>query len=323
MEDRRHLISVIVPVYNVKPYLPKCLASICNQTYTNLEIIVVDDGSTDGSGAVCDEWALKDKRVKVLHFQNCGVSFARNRGIDVANGAYLGFIDSDDWIEPDMYERLYKVLVENDVDMALCSCWFERDGDMRPFRNSGVVHVWSGKDNVAALLNRKYMNFAWDKLYKKSLFDGLRFPEGRGFEDMALMYRLYALARKTAQLEVPLYHYVWRKGSLSHPKSEVYVSYQAFLAMIERSRFLCEYDVGLYRQSINKTVRSGIRLIDRVIDEEEKSADSAKYLKFAVAELPAVCNRHTRPDLWIKCWLAIKCFSVYVALRKCFNNKSE
>lgn len=119
------LISIIVPVYNVKDYVEKCLDSICGQTYKNLEIVVVDDGSTDGSGEICDTYAQKDPRVKVIHRENRGVSAVRNEGLDIALGEYIGFVDGDDWIDSDMYEFLYELLIVNEADISVCSHYIE------------------------------------------------------------------------------------------------------------------------------------------------------------------------------------------------------
>ena len=120
------LISIIVPVYNVKDYVEKCLDSICGQSYTNLEIVVVDDGSTDGSGELCDAYALKDQRVKVIHRDNRGVSTVRNEGLDIAQGEYIGFVDGDDWVDGDMYEFLYELLIVNEADISVCSHYIEK-----------------------------------------------------------------------------------------------------------------------------------------------------------------------------------------------------
>ena len=122
------LISIIVPVYNVKDYVEKCLDSICGQTYKNLEIVVVDDGSTDGSGEICDTYAQKDPRVKVIHRENRGVSAVRNEGLDIALGEYIGFVDGDDWIDSDMYEFLYELLIVNEADISVCSHYIEKPG---------------------------------------------------------------------------------------------------------------------------------------------------------------------------------------------------
>ena len=119
--EQDYLISIIIPVYNVEKYLRKCLDSIINQTYKKLEIILIDDGSTDNSGKICEEYAKKDDRIIVIHKENAGVSSARNRGIELANGKYIGFIDSDDWIEENMYETLYQNLLQFDVDISMCN----------------------------------------------------------------------------------------------------------------------------------------------------------------------------------------------------------
>ena len=120
-------ISVIVPVYKVEPYLKQCVDSIINQTYKNLEIILVDDGSTDNCGKICDEYASKDNRIKVLHIENGGPAVARNAGLDIATGKYIGYVDSDDYIEPDMYETLYNAMIKTNAGLVVCN-WYRQDG---------------------------------------------------------------------------------------------------------------------------------------------------------------------------------------------------
>lgn len=119
------LISIIVPVYNVEKYLNKCIDSIINQTYKNIEIILVDDGSTDNSGKICDEYLLRDSRIKVIHKNNGGLSSARNEGINISSGEYIGFVDSDDWVEPNMYEEMYKKILYSNADIVDCGYWKE------------------------------------------------------------------------------------------------------------------------------------------------------------------------------------------------------
>ena len=162
------LISIIVPVYNVKNYLEKCLQSICGQTYKNLEIILIDDGSSDGSGELCDLFAQRDGRIKVIHQTNAGQSAARNRGLAVAQGELLGFVDSDDWIEPDMYEFLYHLLKENGADISICSHYIETAVKTRVKHSSGQFSSFSREEAIRTLVeDKRIRNYMWDKLYKR------------------------------------------------------------------------------------------------------------------------------------------------------------
>lgn len=213
------LISVIVPVYKVKPYLSQCIDSILRQTYLNLEIILVDDGSPDDCGIICDRYAIKDKRIKVFHKQNGGLSDARNYGIALSTGDYLGFVDSDDWIEPDMFEVLVNAVEENEADLAICSCFCE-------YSERTVVKTFIDKkflnicDLVKALLLGDINNGVWNKLYRKSCFFNLMFPKGHVYEDVATTHKLFLQAETGVTLSKPLYHYrMNRIGSITQVRS--------------------------------------------------------------------------------------------------------
>ena len=210
-------ISVIVPVYNVEPYLRKCLDSIINQTYRNLQIILVDDGSPDNCGAICDEYAAKDSRIEVIHQGNGGVSAARNAGLRLAVGDYIGWVDSDDWIEPDMYEYLLENALKYGADIAVCSrleCFKER----KRFKGWHQIVLLDMEQALERLLQSDEMNnLLWDKLWRKDLFSGVVFPEGRTFEDIAVMHILFAKAQKVVCLPEAKYNYrQWLGGIVSN-----------------------------------------------------------------------------------------------------------
>lgn len=212
-------ISVIVPVYKVEPYLHKCLNSIVKQTYRNLEIILVDDGSPDKCGEICDIYAARDKRIKVIHKANGGVSSARNMGLTAVTGEWIGWVDSDDWIEPDMFEYLLQNALSYEADIAVCSRYEQ-------YRNHQIFRGWEREevlDTVQAvellLKNDIMQNYLCDKLWRRSLFNGVAFPEGRTFEDIAVMHRLFAQAYRTVCLPRAMYHYYQRPGSIVDDKS--------------------------------------------------------------------------------------------------------
>lgn len=213
MED---LISVIVPVYNVEKYLKRCVDSILNQTYKNLEIILVDDGSPDRCGKICDEYAVKDNRVKVIHKENGGLSDARNTGIDVAKGKYISFIDSDDYVENEYVELLYTALINDRTDMAI--------GSHKVIYEEGAVLEKATKEKSVLqpeeVLNRiLYDNgidlSAWAKLYKSQLFADIRFPKDRLFEDAATTYKLVDKSKNISIISKSTYNYVIRKNSIT------------------------------------------------------------------------------------------------------------
>ncbi len=206
------MISVIVPVYNVELYLRKCIDSILAQTYRDLEILVVDDGSTDGSGAICDEYAGKDDRIKVFHTENRGLSAARNLGLDNTTGDWIGFIDSDDWIEPDMYEVLLRKAEETRADIIECGCY--ADYTTTSYGHLAIQKTVSGIDAVEALIRGEIRTQVWNKIWRSNLFSEIRFPEGHSFEDVATTYKLVRNATVTGAAENS-YHWKQRKSSIS------------------------------------------------------------------------------------------------------------
>lgn len=212
--EQTPLISIIIPVYNTEQYLGKCLDSVIFQTYKNLQIILVDDGSTDNSPSICDDYAKADSRITVMHQKNAGVSAARNTGLAAVKGEWIGWVDSDDWIEPEMFARMIEAGLVHNTDIVIC-------GRIEEYRNSAVSRGWnkedilSREDAVRALLeNDRIQNYLWDKLWKKDLFDGMIFPEGRTYEDIALMGRLFEKSDTVLCIPDAYYHYNQRQGSI-------------------------------------------------------------------------------------------------------------
>jgi glycosyltransferase involved in cell wall biosynthesis len=203
-------ISVIIPAYNVLPYIRKSLDSVVNQTYKNLEIILIDDGSTDGTGAICDEYAQKDSRITVIHQQNAGLSAARNVGIERSEGEWIAFLDSDDWVEPQMYEILLKVAQENDADISTCKsrkCYL---GENEPLaQDDGQVTVLTTDDIIAGLRTQEKVRFeVWNKLWRRSLIDNVRFKVGQIYEDVYFDRTLFFKANKMVFINTTLHNYL-------------------------------------------------------------------------------------------------------------------
>lgn len=210
----RDLISIIVPIYNVEQYLPKCLDSIINQTYKNLEIILVDDGSTDNSGMICDEYAKKDERFRVIHQQNAGVSFARNVGLKNCTGNYIGFVDPDDYISKDMYEILYNTLINNNSSISMCDYSLYYDSDIE-FSITGETVKYNNIEAMQQLvLNKDITSHLWNKLYKKELFDGISFPNNKIYEDVGTIYLLFEKSDLIVKNNSIQYAYYQRQNSL-------------------------------------------------------------------------------------------------------------
>ncbi|MBS6862952.1 glycosyltransferase [Veillonella sp.] len=217
------LLSIIVPIYNVEQYLDRCIQSILNQTYQNLEIILVDDGATDCSGAIADSYAAKDKRIKVFHKENGGLSDARNYGLEHVTGDYILFIDSDDFIVNIMCERLITVASSNNADIVSCNYYIYRGDDDISIYTMSVQddkRTFTGMDMLRYYLLKTEpfdLNVVWNKIFKLDLFNGVepvRFPKGRVQEDNFTIFRLFLNANSIVTVNEPLYYYVQRAGSI-------------------------------------------------------------------------------------------------------------
>lgn len=215
------LISIIVPVYNVEKYLPKCLDSIMNQTYKNLEIILVDDGSTDNSGIICDKYSEGDRRIKVIHKENGGLSDARNKGLDIAKGEYVGFVDSDDYIAEDMYEYLYAFILENNLDVAMCaSCDVYEDKIIYPKNFESII-----LDKKEKIIENIFINpfggaavSVCSKLFKYDVIKNIRFDFGKTYEDVYFLLKWIANTNNFGRGDKVKYYYVQRGESITHQK---------------------------------------------------------------------------------------------------------
>lgn len=218
-------ISVIIPVYNVEKFLRRCLDSIINQTMNDIEIILIDDGSTDNSGNICDEYAEKDDRIIVIHKENGGVSSARNKGLDIASGEYVTFVDSDDYIDNNMYEVLYRNAVEKKVD--ICGCFFKyitADKVMlfNPTKKQrSLKGIYNGNDFVKLLYIDEYSNglcvSMWNKIYKRNLFYSLKFKSSI-YEDDEICHKIYKSDTSILLMDSPFYTYVQNTNSLTSKK---------------------------------------------------------------------------------------------------------
>ncbi len=210
------LISVIVPVYKVEAYLNHCVESIVNQTYINLEIILVDDGSPDRCPKMCDAWAARDKRIRVIHKENGGLSDARNAGIQIASGKYMGFVDADDWIAAEMYERLLNVLRKDDSDIAACSVvmvW--EDGDWEKLLTVKETALLDSDQAEKALMEETLLkNPVWYKLYKTASVRDIPFEKGKQHEDVYWSYQAVGKAQKVSIIDYVGYFYRQRTSSI-------------------------------------------------------------------------------------------------------------
>ena len=211
-------ISIIVPVYNVERFLSTCVLSLINQNYSNLEILLIDDGSTDQSGAICDDLATRDERIIVIHKSNGGLSSARNTGIERVTGDFIAFVDSDDFVAPDFLKELYEALVSEKADISECAHCIVSEDVLIPFETSyneskkTLSYIqWITETDLRGFLSV----VVWNKLYRRHLWEDIRFPEGRVYEDDSTTYKVVFKAKKVCRLYNKLYYYRQRSTSIT------------------------------------------------------------------------------------------------------------
>lgn len=236
------LISVIVAVYNVENELPRCVESLLGQSYEELELLLIDDGSTDGCPALCQSYAARDSRVRYLRQENQGLSAVRNRGIEEARGAYIAFVDGDDFMDRRYLELLYHDIAAQGVKLAACGFQVVQPGQepQPPQWRAENTQLLPTREALQTLFTKeKYANYAWNKLYHRSLFQGIRYPLGRKMEDLGTTYKLIARCPLVSYNPAPLCNYVQRGGSILHNRDEQFYRDKVFLTL-ERYHFLKE-----------------------------------------------------------------------------------
>lgn len=264
-------VSIVVPVYNREKNLSRCIESIIRQSLKEFECILVDDGSTDNSGAICDSFALKDSRIKVIHQKNKGVSAARNIGISIAIGEYVGFVDSDDWIDENMYSFLYNNAIEKKADISICGCY--------PFNCGKNKRFLPSLDAIHSMLASNYLlgGFSFTRLINKKLLESVKFNENiKCYEDIAFFYQLFQLAKTIYWNDVPCYHFDGGGDSLT-------------------SSYL-----------LNKNKIEGIKAIERIKNNEKnlflkKELDSFIYRWHLDAAINYVSHRNVNCDSFLIC----------------------
>lgn len=287
------LISIIVPVYNTEQYLDKCVDSIVNQTYTNLEIILIDDGSPDNCGAICDEYAKKDSRIKVIHKSNGGLSSARNAGLDVANGNYITFVDSDDMVESQMYEKMMENIQLTHVDICMCGCKIVNEqGDLLledNFKNK-VYNI----DEIIKDIILPLKTASWNKLFSKEIIGFVRFPEGK-IHGEDLIFILKCLTSKTtiSTINGAYYRYIKHPSSITTSKfsnrsfDEVYCKDQAYKIIEEKFPIYKEKArVWCFRARMNV-----MRHIYKEKEIKEYSQELIQYKKYVIDNYKTIKNQ--------------------------------
>ena len=260
------MISIIIPVFNVEQYLPKCLDSVINQTCKNIEIILVDDGSKDSSGRICDKYAQQDSRIIVVHKENGGLSSARNAGLDIATGDYVMFVDSDDYVEPYFCEIPLKYAIENNVEIVSFGYYrVYEDGRRIEFKTSNP-RIISSSEGILQLIKKTDVihNLPCNKFFKRTLFREIRFPLGKEYEDQATTYLLFHRASGIYVSDCILYNYLYRETSISavwnKPKSII----ARFSIWLDRLTFIeknyPELQSAQIDQLVNEAINGYIRL---------------------------------------------------------------
>ncbi len=274
---KNELISVIVPVYNVERYLEKCVESVCRQTYKNLEIILVDDGSTDRSGEICDALSKTDARIKVIKKENGGLSDARNAGMEIASGKWWIFVDSDDYIAPNTVETMLRAAVENRCEIAICNMVrIYEDGEMESFyRPVTESTVWAEEQRFETLKQPSVCN----KLFYAELFEGVRFPKGKYYEDTFIYHVLAYRASRIALTGLDGYYYLSRRESiLGHPQFTD--SYFDFIeAVHERASFLLNHGISFYGDEACLSLYAAVSNAEKNILKTEENKDLFKKMR--------------------------------------------
>ncbi|MCL2283792.1 MAG: glycosyltransferase [Fibromonadales bacterium] len=280
------LISIIVPVYKVEPYLRKCVDSIIAQTYTNLEIILVDDGSPDNCGKICDEYAKKDGRVRIVHKDNGGLSDARNVGIETANGDCITFVDSDDYVSADYVKYLYDLMLRYDADISSCNYLPVReDGVAIKSSDSLTEDKFYNKEKFKEMFsimlyeeNTTIYDPAWSKLYKKTLFVDIRFPKGKLFEDVRTVPQLLHKSERVIFGKEKHYFYQIRQNSIiTQNFSEK--NYDFINAIEEMCQFISSHYVGLEKPCTRRYISAQIRVLRQLIESKDFDKNEANLLR--------------------------------------------
>ena len=286
MELNDGLISIIVPVYNVEQYLSRCIESLINQTYEQLQIILVDDGSTDTSGEICDNYEKKDRRIAVIHKENGGLSDARNTGLKFAVGSYIGFVDSDDWVELDMYELLLDKLLYYKADIAMCGA-DSVDSEGKRFSDgrtpgvtmNGEVTVWENEEIMKQHLSNKINAGVWNKLYKRSVIEGIEFPSNRLYEDVFTTYKFLHLSSRFVKINSHKYNYFQRDNSICKSKFTE-KNFDSVFANEERYNFIKKNYPELEHLARNTVLINLLNLGFRLVKEKCNDSYMEKVKEF-------------------------------------------
>lgn len=303
-----NVISVIVPVFKVEKYLDKCIESIVSQTYNNLEIILVEDGSPDRSGDICDEWAKKDARIIVIHQKNAGGGYARNVALERAKGNFIAFVDSDDYIAPEMFEYLLSLLnKDRDVDIAECDyiSFSENEIQFNGIEGTDKVNVYTAMEAMKEnILDHHFRQLIWNKLYRREVIQDILFPVGKKIDDEFWTYQVIGNANKLVLSDKKLYAYRQQVDSVMHSMSAI-KRIQGIEAKCQRHEYIKSRFPELEEDSCFNLWASCIyqgQLVLKLLKFQEKN-DSLSYLKEVIKDLHIGVIGNKKLSLKQKIWL--------------------
>lgn len=326
------LISIIIPVYNVKNYVSEAIESVINQTYKNIEIIIIDDGSNDGSEKICDDYAKKDSRIKLIHQKNQGLSVARNKGLEIMTGKYVGFLDSDDAYHPKMIERLYDITIENNVECAICNYVTEKNvsklsmSNIKKFPRKISINtgLYLKQETLKNLANEKINISVWNKLYKKNLFDSIKFPIGHVHEDRITNMLIFERINKTYVINEPLMIHRVNNNGISHTYTQknvkdLYLACNLCEQIIKKNK-LGMYDDNDYYRMCNKSIKNYINIyLKNESSNSHEKKEVRKLLKGYIAESKKKVNlkyfskkQRIIYEMYNRCrWLLVFIYKIY------------
>jgi len=309
-----NLVSIIVPVYNVEKYLARCVESIIGQDYNNLEIILVDDGSNDSSGMICDRYSRNDDRVKVIHQTNGGMSAARNAGLDIASGDYIMFVDSDDEVVSTFVSTMLNASISSDASLVQCGFrYVDEEGILLNEVVSSDAVLLNHTEQMKEHLNERLITtMVWDKLYKADLLRDLRFPVGKYHEDIFFIYKVLHCATTTFVLNKALYNYRQVAGSIMH-RSFNNKHLHSLEALQERKEFIAQHYPELLPIAEASVVMGAIKIMERLMDSQIYLKDIERNLKRIVNQNILFFLKYSRAATTTKLFAVVMCFSTSIA----------
>ncbi|MBR3108170.1 MAG: glycosyltransferase family 2 protein [Clostridia bacterium] len=329
------LVSVIIPVFNVAPYLAESLDSVIHQTYKNLEIIMIDDGSTDGSGKICDDYAAADERILVIHQENKGLSSARNIGLDRMTGEAVAFLDSDDEYQPDFFQAMMDALIRENADLVMCQFSIHHTEEKMGPSNLMCVErllppgVYDRIDALHALAEERINQAVWNKLYLSKLWENIRFPDGHVFEDLVTAYKVIDRCEKICVVEHILYLFRKRPGSITADCSlrnmddhiAAYLHFESFVRENVPAVFSQEQLIHARRETLNRMITYYIYLSGKNEKEDMAYRENLKRRILEIGNETGIGDRELRRKVfyWMirSCpWVLSSFYPIYFRIRR-------